>query len=103
VRQIVAKTGACLIWGGGLSIAPAYDLIVRVSRPLSLEPYDKMIVSIMAKKVAMGVKYLIIDMPYGDDTKIPSLAVAKGLARKFELVAKAFGITIRVKFDQAHE
>jgi putative thymidine phosphorylase len=103
VKRIVSATGGCLIWGGGLSIAPADDLIIRVSRPLSLEPYDKMIVSIMAKKVAMGVTCLIIDMPYGPDTKIASLAVAQELAKKFRGVAKAFGITIKVKFDQASE
>lgn len=101
VRRLVAKTGACLIWGGGLSIAPADDLIIRVSRPLSLEPYDKMIVSIMAKKVAMGVKYLIIDMPYGADTKIDDVATARKLEKKFMAVAKAFKIKIKVKLDPA--
>lgn len=103
VRRIVDRTGGCLIWGGGLSIAPADDLIIRVSRPLSLEPYDKMIVSIMAKKVAMGVKYLVIDMPYGPDTKIPTIAVARQLAKKFRAVAKAFRIKIKIKLDPADQ
>lgn len=103
VRRLVARTGACLIWGGGLSIAPADDLIIRVSRPLSLEPYDKMIVSIMAKKVAMGVKYLIIDMPFGPDTKIPNIAVARLLESKFRAVAQAFSIKIKVLLDPADE
>lgn len=103
VRRIVRQTGACLIWGGGLSIAPADDIIIRVSRPLSLEPYDKMIVSILAKKVAMGVRYLVIDMPYGPGTKIPDRVTAKILENKFKTVAKAFGITIEVRFDQARE
>ena len=103
VRRIVAKTGGCLIWGGGLSIAPADDIIIHVSKPLSLEPYDKMIVSIMAKKVAMGVKAVIIDMPYGAGTKIPTLAVARQLEKKFQVVAKAFKMKLEVKFDQALE
>lgn len=103
VRKIVEKNKACLIWGGGLSIAPADDIIIRVSRPLSLEPYDKMIVSILAKKVAMGVKFLIIDMPYGPGTKIPNLQEAKRLEEKFMAVGKAFGIRTQVRFDEAHE
>lgn len=103
VRRIVRQTNGCLIWGGGLSIAPADDLIIRVSRPLSLEPYDKMIVSIMAKKLAMGVNYLIIDMPYGPNTKIPTLEVAKLLADKFVTVGRAFRIRVKVRIDHARE
>lgn len=101
VRRIVRQAGACLIWGGGLSIAPADDLIIRVSRPLSLEPYDKMIVSIMAKKVAMGVRCLVIDLPYGPHTKIPNRRTARQIERKFQAVARAFHIRLKVKFDLA--
>lgn len=103
VKRVVHKTGGCLIWGGGLSIAPADDIIIRVSRPLSLEPYDKMIVSILAKKVAMGVQYLIIDLPYGQDTKIPDLKTAKEIERRFLEVGAAFKMKIKVKFDQARQ
>lgn len=103
VRSIVRQAGGCLIWGGGLSIAPADDLIIRVSKPLSLEPYDKMIVSILAKKVAMGVKYLVIDLPYGRGTKISDLKVGRAIEERFQRVGRAFGMTIRVKFDSAHQ
>lgn len=103
VRKIVNQAGGCLIWGGGLSIAPADDIIIRVSRPLSLEPYDKMIVSIMAKKVAMGVKYLIIDMPYGHGTKVPNRTKAETLASRFTRVGRAFGMTVEVHFDPARQ
>ncbi len=103
VKRVVHQTGGCLIWGGGLSIAPADDIIIRVSRPLSLEPYDKMIVSILAKKVAMGVKYLVIDLPYGPDTKIPNQRVARQVEGRFLEVAKAFGMTVKIKFDQARQ
>jgi AMP phosphorylase len=103
VRRIVKKTGACLIWGGGLAIAPADDLIIRVSRPLSLEPYDKMIVSIMAKKVAMGVKTLVIDMPIGDLTKIPDRRTANTLAKKFVWLGRQFGMRVQVEILEAEE
>lgn len=103
VRAIVRQAGGCLIWGGGLSIAPADDLIIRVSKPLSLEPYDKMIVSILAKKVAMGVKYLVIDMPYGLGTKIPNRKVGRVIEQRFQRVGLAFGIKVRVKFDSARQ
>ncbi len=103
VRAIVRAAGGCLIWGGGLSIAPADDLIIRVSKPLSLEPYDKMIVSILAKKVAMGVKYLLVDVPYGPGTKVPSRAVGLKIERRFQTIGRAFGMKIKVKFDSARQ
>lgn len=103
VKEIVRQAGGCLIWGGGLSIAPADDIIIRVSKPLSLEPYDKMIVSILAKKVAMGVHYLVIDLPYGHGTKVPDRRTAQRVAQRFQSVGRAFHMKIVVQFDQARE
>ncbi len=103
IRAIVKKTGACLVWGGGLSIAPADDRIIKLSRPLALEPYDKMIVSIMAKKVAMGVDYLIIDMPIGTTAKITSSKTADRLEEKFVYLGRKFGMKIKVIKTLARE
>lgn len=103
VRRIVRQAGGCLIWGGGLSIAPADDLIIKVSKPLSLEPYDKMIVSILAKKVAMGVQYLVIDLPYGPGTKVPNRQVATTVAKRFQAVGRAFKMKVMVTYDQAKQ
>jgi len=71
IKKVITQTGACLVWGGAVSMAPADDIIIKVSKPLSLEPYDKMIISILAKKVAMGVDFLVIDLPYGPTAKVP--------------------------------
>jgi len=96
IRKIVKKAGGCLVWGGGLNLAPADDKILKVSYPLSLEPYDKMLVSIMAKKVATGITHLVIDMPVGPTTKIPNMKIARELERKFKFLARKFGIKIKV-------
>ncbi|PWB38232.1 MAG: AMP phosphorylase [Parcubacteria group bacterium] len=96
IRQIVKKIGACMVWGGGLNLAPADDKILKVSYPLSLEPYSKMLVSIMAKKVATGVTHLIIDMPVGPTTKIPNMKIARSLEAKFKYLARRFHIKIKV-------
>lgn len=103
IKEIVRKNNACLVWGGGLALAPADDRIIKVSRPLSLEPYSKMIVSIMAKKVAMGVTHLVIDMPYGKYTKIPDLAAAKRLAAKFRYLGRRFKIKTKVAMIEAKQ
>lgn len=103
IRAIVKKTHACLVWGGGLNIAPADDRIIKLSRPLAIEPYDKMLVSIMAKKVAMGVDYLVIDMPIGETAKITSPKIADGLAAKFVYLGKRFNMKVKVIKTLAHE
>lgn len=103
IQAIVKKTGGCLVWGGGLNLAPADDKILQVSYPLSMEPYDKMLVSIMAKKVASGVTHLVIDMPVGATTKIPNMKIAKELERKFKYIARKFNIKIKVIMIQTED
>lgn len=103
IRQIVLKHHACLVWGGGLNLAPADDKILRVAYPISLEPLNKAIVSIMAKKVACGVTHLIIDMPVGKTTKVANMKIAKHLESKFKLVARKFGIKIKVIFTLSED
>jgi len=96
IKKVVAETGGCLVWGGALRIAPADDKIIKVSYPLVMEPYNKMIVSIMAKKVAMGIKYLVIDMPIGRNTKIKDKRAAEMIERKMQYIAGKFGIKLKV-------
>ena len=103
IRKIIEKHNACMVWGGGLNLAPADDKILKVSYPLSLEPYNKMIVSIMAKKVATGVTHLIIDMPVGPTTKIPDMKTALMLEKKFIYVASRFGIKIKVAMTKSSD
>jgi AMP phosphorylase len=103
VRKIVKKTHACLVWGGNLNLAPADDRIIRVLHPLSMESYDQMLVSIMAKKVAMGIDYLIIDMPVGPTTKVKKQEDAKYIAEKFVMLGKRFGMKVKVQETHAFE
>jgi len=100
VEKLVKKVGACIVWGAE-KIAPADDRIIKASYQLSLEPYVKMTVSIMAKKVAMGIKYLIIDIPVGPTTKVPKLKKAKQLKELFGNLAEMFKIKIRVIIHRA--
>ncbi len=103
VQKIIRKTKGCLIWGGGLSLAPADDKLIRVSRPMAIDPFDKMVVSIMAKKVATGVDCLVIDMPVGESCKIPNMKVANELAKKFVFIGKKFGMKVKVVATPARQ
>ncbi len=70
IRDIVAQTGGVLAWGGNLNIAPADDILIRVEKGLHVQSYQKFIISIIAKKLAMGISHILIDVPYGKETKI---------------------------------
>src|SRR5690348_12632759 len=96
IHDIVEKTNGCIVWGGSFHIAPADDVIIRVEEPLLFESYDKIIVSIMAKKIAFGSNHIVIDLPYGATVKVHRLKDAQVLAEKFEYVARRFSVKIKV-------
>lgn len=102
IKKIVEEVNACLVWGGSLKLAPADDRILRVSYELGIEPFSKMIVSIMAKKVAMGATHLVIDMPIGEGTKISNLKDAKKVKKIFLYLAKKFGIKMKVVIEKVN-
>ncbi|MEK6892653.1 MAG: thymidine phosphorylase family protein [Nanoarchaeota archaeon] len=95
LQRIVNKTGACLAWGGSLGLAPADDKLIRVERLLDVDPEAQLIASIIAKKLAVGSKYVLIDIPYGKDAKVTK-AKAEDLKKKFLLVGKHFNINLKI-------
>lgn len=103
IYDIVKKTNGCIVWGGSFNIAPADDVIIRVEEPLLFESYDKILVSIMAKKVAFGSTHVIIDLPYGKSVKVHRLKDAQILKEKFEHLARQFKIKIRVLIHKTDE
>ena len=103
VYSAVKKTNGCIVWGGSFHIAPADDIIIRVEEPLLLESYDKILVSIMAKKIAFGSTHVVIDLPYGDSVKVHRLKDAQFLKEKFEYLEKKFEIKIRCLIHKTDE
>lgn len=97
ITKIVNTVGGCIVWNGKLNIAPADDIIIRVEEPLMFESFDKIIISVMSKKVAAGTTHLVLDLPYGKTAKIHRLSDAQQVAKKFETLAKKFNI--KVAFD----
>lgn len=96
ILKIVEKINACIVWGGNFNIAPADDVIINVEKELMFESFDKIIISIMSKKIAFGSTHVIIDVPYGNTLKVNHLKDAEILKGKFEYIAKKFDIKIRV-------
>ncbi len=103
IEKIVNKVGGCIVWNGRLNIAPADDIIIRVEAPLSFESFDKIIISVMSKKVAAGTTHLVLDIPYGKTAKIHRLSDAQMVANKFALLAKKFNIKVAFDINEMQE
>lgn len=103
IYEIVKKTNGCIVWGGSFNIAPADDVLINVEKPLLCESFDKIIVSIMAKKIAFGSNHVVIDLPYGKTVKVRRIRDAEVLKEKFEYLAKKFNIKIRILIHPTHQ
>jgi len=103
VKHIVEKTGGCLVWNGAMGIAPADDIIIKVEEPLSFESFDKIIISVLAKKVAISTTHLVIDIPVGKTMKIKHFSDAERIANKFKMLAKKFHIKIVTDINETLE
>ncbi|MBY9008213.1 MAG: hypothetical protein KGD63_15845 [Candidatus Lokiarchaeota archaeon] len=103
VKEFISKTGACIIWGGALDIAPADNVFIEVERPLHFDPIGLMIPSILAKKLSMGVRKLVLDIPIGKGTKFPTLEDGQNFAVIFNQIAKNVGIDTECALTLAHQ
>src|SRR3972149_8626151 len=103
IYSVVKKTNGCIVWGGSFNIAPADDVIIKVEEVLLFESYDKILVSIMAKKVAFGSNHVVIDLPYGKMVKVHRIKDAEILKDKFEYLARKFKMRIKVLIHKTDE
>jgi len=103
IEAIVAKVGGCIVWGGHLGLAPADDIIIQVEQPLAFESFDKIIVSIMAKKVASGATHVVLDIPVGMTMKIQHTKDAEIIARKFNYLASRFRMKAAIDINEIRQ
>ncbi len=94
IKRIVNKTGACIVWGGALDLAPVDDKLIRIEHPLSLDPEGQLLASVMSKKASAGSKYVVIDIPVGDGSKVESFDEGERLAKKFKRIGKELGMKV---------
>lgn len=100
LKAIAQKVGATLAWGGGVSLAPADDEIIRVEYPLGLDPPAQVVASVLAKKVAMGVRHVLIDLPMGPGAKVHDRQEADAMALRFSQVGSRLGLDVRCEPTQ---
>lgn len=95
LKKIVKKTNACIVWGGSLDLVPADSKIIQIEKTLKIDPQAQLLASIMSKKIAVGSKYILIDIPYGKGAKV-SKKEAEKLKQKFLKLGKYFKKKMKV-------
>jgi len=103
LKEIISKENGCIIWGGALNTAPADNILIEIERPLHMDPIGLMIPSILTKKLSLGVKKLVLDIPCGPGTKFPTAHNGKEFAYTFKEIAKNVGIEAECALTLAHQ
>lgn len=86
IKEIVRETNGCLVWGGSVKLSPVDDKIIRAEHPLSLDPEGQVIASVLSKKKSAGSNHVVIDIPYGEGSKVGDLSTARDLGDKFKQI-----------------
>jgi len=94
IKSITEKVGGVIAWGGATNIAPADDKLIRAEYPLSIDPHCQLLASIMAKKGAVGADNVVIDIPTGAGTKVPTVQEGKKLARDLIELGERLGMNV---------
>jgi len=92
VLTILQKEKCGIFWGGAFDSAPADNALIRIEKPLSMDPLPLMIASILCKKMSMGVKQLVLDIPCGIGTKFSTVEDGRKFATRFKDISTKVGI-----------
>ncbi len=103
ISDVIKKSNACIVWGGSMNLAAADDYLIRVRHPLSLDPEGMLLASILAKKKAVGATHVMIDIPYGYQSKFSSFKEAKKIGRKFVALGKLLKMKVRVVYTDGSQ
>ncbi len=102
IKRIIDKANGCIVWGGGINLAPADDKLIKIRHPMSLDPKGLLLASILAKKFAVGSKYVLIDLPVGKGAKM-NLKEAQSLSKEFIKIGKLLGMKVEVIITDGSE
>ncbi|VVB92327.1 AMP phosphorylase [uncultured archaeon] len=94
IKSITERVGGVIAWGGATNIAPADDKLIQSEYPLSIDPHNQLLASIMAKKGAVGADCVVIDIPVGSGTKVQTMEEGKKLARELMELGERLGMNV---------
>jgi len=102
LKKIIKKTNACMVWGGALGMVPADSKILNTEKILKIDPEAQLLASIMSKKLAVGSRYILIDIPYGKRAKVNKKR-ALHLKKKFEKLGEYFKKELKVVLTNGNQ
>jgi len=103
MKEVVRKAGACIIWGGGINLAPADDKIIHIESPLSIDAEGQMLASVMSKKSSVGSDRVLIDIPKGKGAKVKTQQEAVHLKDMFQILGKELGMEVEVMVTDGNQ
>lgn len=101
ISNIIEKIGACIVWGGHLETVPADSIILQIEKELNLSPHGLIISSILSKKISMGVKKLVLDIPCGPGTKFKNVDIGRRFAHFFKEISTKVNIETQCALTNA--
>ena len=103
LKKIANTCGGVFAWGGSMNLAPVDDMVIKVEHPLGINPRAQMLASIMSKKLAIGATHLVVDIPTGAGTKVPTLEVARAYARDLMDLGERIGMHVECAITYADQ
>ncbi|MHA2171686.1 MAG: thymidine phosphorylase [Candidatus Kariarchaeaceae archaeon] len=89
--EVLDKTNGCMVNGNTVGLGSVADKFLASVSQVKIDPKEMMIASILAKKKAAGADFVLIDLPTGKGSKLPSREVARSLAYDFSRVGNKLG------------
>ncbi len=102
LESIIENVGAFMIWGGSIELVPADSKIIRIEKMLKIDPRAQLLASILSKKLAVGSKYILIDIPYGKNAKVDKREGLE-LKKSFEKYGKHFNLNLKAVITKGDE
>ena len=103
LKRVSEEVGGVFAWGGGMNLAPVDDMVIKIEHPLGINPRAQMLASIMSKKVAVGATHLLVDIPTGSGTKVPTIEVARTYARDLMDLGEKIGMHVECAITYADQ
>ncbi len=103
LKRVSEEVGGVFAWGGSMNLAPVDDMVIKIEHPLGINPRAQMLASIMSKKVAVGATHLLVDIPTGAGTKVPTIEVARTYARDLMDLGEKIGMHVECAITYADQ
>jgi thymidine phosphorylase len=103
MKRVVEQQGACLAWGGSVSLSPIDDIVIRIERALDLDSEGQLVASVISKKVAAGSSHVLIDIPVGPSAKVRTHCAAEKLSHQLIATGAALGIHVETLITDGNQ